>query len=309
MTNCHNKGALCQDHKFPRPEAGADPAPALATGDARPTGSPTSLWPPFGRREINLAEVEMPGLMALRAEYADERPLAGARISGSLHMTVQTAVLIETLVALGAEVRWASCNIFSTQDHAAAAIAEAGVPVFAWKGETLEEYWWATEQALAWPGDDGPNMIVDDGGDATLLVHLGVRGRTRRPGPRPRARGQRGARDHHGHAPTDPSYPPGHVDKNGGRHQGRERGDHNRGQPAASAGRGRGAALPGHERQRLGYEEQVRQPLRRAPFLDRRDLPGHRRDGGGQGGRWYAGTGTWARVVPSPWPAKGLASW
>jgi adenosylhomocysteinase len=128
----------------------------------------------LGRREIDLAEVEMPGLMALRAEYADSQPLAGARITGSLHMTVQTAVLIETLAALGAEVRWASCNIFSTQDHAAAAMAVAGVPVFAWKGETLEEYWWATEQALAWPEDDGPNMIVDDGGDATLLVHLGV---------------------------------------------------------------------------------------------------------------------------------------
>jgi adenosylhomocysteinase len=128
----------------------------------------------FGRREIDLAEVEMPGLMALREEYSGEKPLAGARISGSLHMTVQTAVLIETLVALGAEVRWASCNIFSTQDHAAAAIAQRGVPVFAWKGETLEEYWWATEQALAWPASEGPNMIIDDGGDATLLVHLGV---------------------------------------------------------------------------------------------------------------------------------------
>ena len=128
----------------------------------------------LGRREIDLAEVEMPGLMALRDEYASAQPLAGARITGSLHMTVQTAVLIETLVALGAHVRWASCNIFSTQDHAAAAIAVTGIPVFAWKGETLEEYWWATEQALAWPEDDGPNMIVDDGGDATLLVHLGV---------------------------------------------------------------------------------------------------------------------------------------
>jgi adenosylhomocysteinase len=128
----------------------------------------------FGRREIDLAEVEMPGLMALRHEYAAKKPLAGARVTGSLHMTVQTAVLIETLVALGAEVRWASCNIFSTQDHAAAAVASAGVPVFAWKGETLEEYWWATEQALSWPGGDGPNLIVDDGGDATLLVHLGV---------------------------------------------------------------------------------------------------------------------------------------
>ncbi|HEX6391996.1 MAG TPA: adenosylhomocysteinase [Acidimicrobiales bacterium] len=128
----------------------------------------------FGRREINLAEVEMPGLMSLRAEYGDSKPLAGARISGSLHMTVQTAVLIETLVHLGAEVRWASCNIFSTQDHAAAAIAKAGIPVFAWKGETLEEYWWSTEQALRWPDGEGPNMILDDGGDATLLVHLGV---------------------------------------------------------------------------------------------------------------------------------------
>jgi len=128
----------------------------------------------FGRREINLAEVEMPGLMSLRKEYGDSRPLSGARISGSLHMTVQTAVLIETLIHLGAEVRWASCNIFSTQDHAAAAVAAAGVPVFAWKGETLEEYWWCTEQALRWPDSDGPNMLLDDGGDATLLVHLGV---------------------------------------------------------------------------------------------------------------------------------------
>ena len=128
----------------------------------------------FGRREINLAEVEMPGLMSLRREYAGQKPLAGARITGSLHMTVQTAVLIETLVALGAEVRWASCNIFSTQDHAAAAIAAAGIPVYAWKGETLEEYWWCTETALRWPDGQGPNMILDDGGDATLLVHLGA---------------------------------------------------------------------------------------------------------------------------------------
>ncbi|SEC96073.1 adenosylhomocysteinase [Streptomyces misionensis] len=139
----------------------------------------------FGRKEITLAEHEMPGLMAIRKEYAEAQPLAGARITGSLHMTVQTAVLIETLVALGAEVRWASCNIFSTQDHAAAAIAVGpdgtpdnprGVPVFAWKGETLEEYWWCTEQALTWPDSPtgGPNMILDDGGDATLLVHKGV---------------------------------------------------------------------------------------------------------------------------------------
>ncbi|OKJ68326.1 adenosylhomocysteinase [Streptomyces sp. CB02261] len=130
----------------------------------------------FGRKEITLAEHEMPGLMSIRREYAAARPLAGARITGSLHMTVQTAVLIETLVALGARVRWVSCNIYSTQDHAAAAIAAAGIPVFAWKGETLEEYWWCTEQALTWPdaSTGGPNMILDDGGDATVLVHKGV---------------------------------------------------------------------------------------------------------------------------------------
>jgi adenosylhomocysteinase len=128
----------------------------------------------FGRKEISLAEHEMPGLMALREEYGSSQPLKGARITGSLHMTVQTAVLIETLIALGAEVRWASCNIFSTQDHAAAAIAAAGIPVFAWKGETLEEYWWCIEQTLIWPEGNGPNMILDDGGDATLLVHKGA---------------------------------------------------------------------------------------------------------------------------------------
>ena len=137
----------------------------------------------FGRNEIRLAEHEMPGLMAMRAEYGASKPLKGARIMGSLHMTIQTAVLIETLVELGAEVRWVSCNIFSTQDHAAAAVVvgpngtvdkPAGVPVFAWKGETLEEYWWCTEQALMWPGEVGPNMILDDGGDSTMLVHKGA---------------------------------------------------------------------------------------------------------------------------------------
>src|ERR1044072_3951359 len=137
----------------------------------------------FGRKEISIAEKEMPGLMAIREKYAPDKPLAGARITGSLHMTIQTAVLIETLVDLGAAVRWASCNIFSTQDHAAAAVAvgptgtpdsPAGVPVFAWKGETLEEYWWCTQQILMWPEGTFANMILDDGGDATLLVHLGV---------------------------------------------------------------------------------------------------------------------------------------
>ncbi|HMH91776.1 MAG TPA: adenosylhomocysteinase [Streptosporangiaceae bacterium] len=148
----------------------------------------------FGRREIRLAEHEMPGLMSVRAEWAREQPLAGARITGSLHMTIQTAVLIETLAALGAQVRWASCNIFSTQDHAAAAVAVGpdgtpddpkGIPVFAWKGETLEEYWWCTEQALTWPGEPGPNMILDDGGDATMLVHKGAEFEAARAVPAP----------------------------------------------------------------------------------------------------------------------------
>src|SRR6476619_8258663 len=140
----------------------------------------------WGRKEIRLAEQEMPGLMALRERYAGKKPLAGARVMGSLHMTIQTAVLIETLDLLGADVRWVSCNIFSTQDHAAAAVvvgrpetggtieSPKGTPVYAWKGETLEEYWWCTSEALLWPDGSGPNLIVDDGGDATLLVHKGV---------------------------------------------------------------------------------------------------------------------------------------
>ena len=127
----------------------------------------------WGRREIDIAEHEMPGLMTTREKYASDKPLKGARISGSLHMTVQTAVLIETLIELKADVRWASCNIFSTQDHAAAAIVKSGTPVFAWKGETLEEYWWCTKQALTWPDGGGPNLVVDDGGDATLMIHRG----------------------------------------------------------------------------------------------------------------------------------------
>jgi len=161
------------------PSAGTRPA-TVAEGDYKVADLSLAE---FGRKEIRLAEHEMPGLMSIRREYAAEQPLRGARITGSLHMTIQTAVLIETLVALGAEVRWASCNIFSTQDHAAAAIvvgpdgtpeAPAGVPVYAWKGESLEEYWWCTEQVLLWPDGQGPNMILDDGGDATLLVHRGA---------------------------------------------------------------------------------------------------------------------------------------
>src|SRR3954463_1888739 len=127
----------------------------------------------FGCKEISIAEKEMPGLMAIREKHAKSKPLAGVRVTGSLHMTIQTAVLIETLVDLGASVRWASCNIFSTQDHAAAAIAAAGIPVFAWKGETLEDYWWCTNMALTHPGGLGPQLIVDDGGDATLFIHKG----------------------------------------------------------------------------------------------------------------------------------------
>ncbi|MEU5942651.1 adenosylhomocysteinase [Micromonospora sp. NPDC047548] len=164
---------------LPASTSGARPS-TLAEGDYKVADLSLAE---FGRKEIQLAEHEMPGLMAIRREFADAQPLAGARITGSLHMTIQTAVLIETLVALGAQVRWASCNIFSTQDHAAAAIvvgptgtpeAPAGAPVYAWKGESLEEYWWCTEQVLTWPDGAGPNMILDDGGDATLLVHKGV---------------------------------------------------------------------------------------------------------------------------------------
>src|SRR5947209_1130085 len=164
---------------LPRPDAAGVRPTTVADGDFKVADLSLAA---FGRKEITLAEHEMPGLMATRREFADRQPLAGARIMGSLHMTIQTAVLIETLVALGADVRWASCNIFSTQDHAAAAVAVGpygtvesprGIPVFAWKGETLEEYWWCTEQALTWP-EGGPNMLLDDGGDATLLVHKGV---------------------------------------------------------------------------------------------------------------------------------------
>src|SRR6266540_3795298 len=152
----------------------------VAEGDFKVADLALAAW---GRKEIQLAEHEMPGLMAVRHEFSASQPLRGARISGSLHMTIQTAVLIETLVALGARVRWASCNIFSTQDPAAAAVVVGpngtaedpeGVPVFAWKGETLQEYWWCTEQALTWPDSAGPNMILDDGGDATLLIHKGL---------------------------------------------------------------------------------------------------------------------------------------
>src|SRR5512140_2613518 len=171
------------------PVATEKPNASIATGgkNQRPSCKVKDLsLAEFGRKEIRLAEQEMPGLMAVRARYGKDRPLKGERVMGSLHMTVQTAVLIETLAELGADVRWVSCNIFSTQDHAAAAVvvgrpgtggtpaSPKGIPVFAWKGETLDEYWWCTREAIEWPDGSGPTLIVDDGGDATLLIHKGV---------------------------------------------------------------------------------------------------------------------------------------
>jgi hypothetical protein len=243
----------------------------------------------FGRKEIRLAEHEMPGLMATRAEFADAQPLRGARITGSLHMTVQTAVLIETLTALGARVRWASCNIFSTQDHAAAAVVvgpdgtpdePAGVPVFAWKGESLEEYWWCTEQALTWPDGEGPNMLLDDGGDATLLVHKGA--------DYEKAGGVPSAADDDadewkvilGVLRASLASAPGKwtavANSIVGVTEETTTGVHRQ---------CRIAAVPGDQRQRLGDQEQVRQQVRLPALPDRRDQPGHGRPDRRQGGR------------------------
>ena len=229
----------------------------------------------FGRKEIQLAEHEMPGLMATRAEYTDAQPLAGARIMGSLHMTIQTAVLIETLVALGADVRWASCNIFSTQDHAAAAIvvgpdgttdAPNGVPVYAWKGETLEEYWWCTEQVLRWPDGGGPNMILDDGGDATLLVHKGTE--FEKAGAVPETGeddSEEWGVDPRAAARARSTKEPDRWTKVGQAIKGvteeTTTGVHRLYQMHA----GRHAAVPGHQRERLGHQVEVRQPLRLPP--------------------------------------------
>ena len=239
----------------------------------------------FGRKEIELAEHEMPGLMALRRRYGAEQPLRGAKITGSLHMTIQTAVLIETLLELGATVRWASCNIFSTQDHAAAAIAARGVPVFAWKGETLEEYWWCTDQALRWPDGDAPNMILDDGGDATLLVHKGVeyeRAERRARAGRRRLRGVEGrprAAGAHSRGRRAPLAP------HRGLGQGRHRGDDHRRPPSLPDDGGGNVAVPRHQRERLRDEVEVRQPLRGSPLARRRDLPCDRRHARGQARR------------------------
>ena len=196
-----------------------------------------------GRHQIRLAEHEMPGLMSLREEFGAAQPLKGARIAGSLHMTVQTAVLIETLTALGAEVRWASCNIYSTQDEAAAAVVVGkgtrdpqGVPVFAWKGETLTEYWDCTEQILTWPGGQGANMILDDGGDATMLVHNGRAWETAGQVPPTDEAGLRGGRGLQGARPQDPQGRPDQVDQGLRGDQGRHRGDHHRRAPPLRAG-------------------------------------------------------------------------
>ena len=250
-----------------------------------------------GRNEIRLAEQEMPGLMAVRREHAGQRPLAGARIMGSLHMTVQTAVLIETLTDLGADVRWASCNIFSTQDHAAAAVAVGrradggtadrprGVPVFAWKGETLPEYWWCTNEALVWPDGRGPDLVVDDGGDATLVIHKGYE--FERAGDDPRVRSAerpRGVGRDSRPAAGDRRPRPVAVAPHRPRHPRRQRGDDHRRPPSLRDDARRHAALPRHQRQRLGHQEQVRQRLRLPALAPRRAGAGHRRDAGRQGG-------------------------
>ena len=230
----------------------------------------------FGRKEIEIAEHEMPGLMALRKKYADQKPLKGARITGSLHMTIQTAVLIETLVALGADVRWASCNIFSTQDHAAAAIAADGVPVFAWKGETLEEYWWCTDMALRFPDGKGPHMIVDDGGDASLLVHMGYRAENDAETI------NRKGGNHEEQVILDTLNRILAEDNTRWHHDRRNerclrRNDYRRTPPVPNDGKRRTAGS-GHQRQRLRYEIEIRQPVRLPRITGRRHQARYRRD-------------------------------
>ena len=272
----------------------------------------------FGRKEIELAEHEMPGLMAMRAEYAASQPLAGARVTGSLHMTVQTAVLIETLTALGARVRWASCNIFSTQDHAAAAVAVGpegtvdepkGIPVFAWKGETLEEYWWCTEQALVWPGDGGPNMILDDGGDATLFVHKGVEFEKAGSVPDPATADSeefavvlallgRSLAEDAGRWTSIANAIKGVTEETT---TGRA--------PAGRHGEEGRAALPGHQRERLRDQVEVRQQVRLPAFAGGRDQPRHRRAHWRQGGGRLRLRRCRQGLRRSHWPARAPASW
>ncbi len=271
----------------------------------------------WGRKEILLAEQEMPGLMAVRREYAQKQPLKGQRITGSLHMTIQTAVLIETLKALGADVRWASCNIFSTQDHAAAAVVVGpegtpekpqGVPVFAWKGETLEEYWDFTARALDFGDGRGPTQIVDDGGDATLLIHKGVEFEKAGKVPDARDRGERGVRR------SCCACWPGsrRRTRRGGRRWPREckgvseettTGVHR----LYEMEKARHAPLPRHQRQRQRHQEQVRQPLRLPPLAGGRPHARHRRDarGQGRGGLRLRRRGQGLRPVPARARAPG----
>ena len=250
------------------------PAENLRSAGRRPIAGCTSAaarsgWP----------STRCPGLMAVRAEWADVQPLAGARITGSLHMTIQTAVLIETLAALGAQVRWASCNIFSTQDHAAAAIAVGpdgtpddpkGIPVFAWKGETLEEYWWCTEQALTWPGKAGPNMLLDDGGDATLLVHKGAEFEGVGSVPAVKDDDADEWRVILSVLANSLAVTPGKWTAIAAEHQGRHRGDHDGRAPAVRDGQGRVASVPGDQRERLGDQVEVRQQIRLPAIAGRR---------------------------------------
>ncbi len=215
----------------------------------------------FGRKELSLAETEMPGLMATREEYGPKQPLKGARIAGSLHMTIQTGVLIETLTALGADVRWVSCNIYSTQDHAAAAIAAAGVPVFAIKGESLKDYWDYTARMFDWHGGGFPNMILDDGGDATMYVHLGLRAE----------KGDTAFLDKPGSEEEEVFFallkkqlkekPKGYFAEMAKSIQWRLRGDHHRRASPLRDAEGRHAAVARHQRERLGHQVEVRQPL------------------------------------------------
>ena len=247
------------------------------------TKSPIMTLADWGRKEISIAEHEMPGLMSIRRKYAADKPLQGVRVTGSLHMTIQTAVLIETLVDLGADVRWASCNIFSTQDHAAAAIAAAGIPVFAWKGESLEEYWWCTYQARQ-PSRTARvrELVVDDGGDVTLLIHKGYELEERqRLGQhalrQPRREG------HQGPAEEGSRREPAALARRGEGLARRLRGDHHRrASPLQDAGAGQ-AAGPRDQRQRFGHQVEVRQPVRLPRVAGRRHQARDRRDDRRQG--------------------------
>ena len=238
----------------------------------------------FGKKEMQLSEREMPGLMELIRRYGDKKPLKGFKVMGSLHMTIQTAMLIKTLYELGADIRWASCNIFSTQDHAAAAIAELGyAKVFAWKGETLEDYWWCTEMALTWPDGSGPDLIVDDGGDATLMIHLGVDADRRILPMLDKPCDSKEARVLMDRIILGHKTNPGHWHQGGGEGARRvRRDDHRRSPPVPALGTGQ-AAVPGHQRERLRDQVQVRQLVRLPRVPRRRHQACHRHHDRGQG--------------------------